>query len=117
MNLTNVVILGTFCIVSVASVVLFRHGYETIGLEMNLRFLLKWASNPSILLALLSALVCRILFYMMLKQMSMSIAFLVVMLSSVFVLAAGALIFNDSLTVRQLFGAVLILAGVGCVGI
>ena len=116
MHATDIALLLGFCVLTAVSVVLFRLGYNQIGVEFKPEFLLKWILNPYVFLSLATATGCRFLFYALFKSYSTSVVYLITTLSYVFVLAACYIAFGDKLSLPQWIGAVLIIIGVALVG-
>ena len=92
-----------------------RYVFNVYGFELNITYVFKILLNPLMILALVSALGCRLVFYMMFKNLSMTETFLVTQFSAVFVLLTGYLVFGDELTIKQIIGAIMIIVGVGLI--
>ena len=100
---------------SVISIVLMRYVFNTYGFEKNLGFIVKFVFNPLIIISLVTAISCRFLFYSMFRELSMTQTFFVTQVSAIFILFAGYLIFHDTLTKKQIIGAIMILFGAGLI--
>lgn len=115
MNLQTIGLVAMFCILAVFSVVLSKHVFMTSGFEATPAFFVRLILNPLFVISMGSAFGCRIIFYALLKTLSMSQTFLITQVSAVFVLLAGWYFFKDVLSMKQMFGAGMILVGVGLV--
>jgi len=115
MNAQTACLVILFSLLSVVSVALMRYVFNIYNFEFNIPFIVKLVFNPLMITALISALGCRLIFYSMFKNLSMSETFLVTQVSAVFILIAGYFLFHDTLTKKQIIGAILILIGVGLV--
>ena len=115
MNLQTMGMVGVFCVLAVFSVVLSKHVFMTTGFEASPAFFIKLVTNPLFVISMASAFGCRIVFYALLKTLSMSQTFLITQVSAVFVLIAGWYFFKDALTMKQMLGAGMVLVGVGLV--
>ena len=102
-----------FIILSILSITLMRYVFNTQGFSATPNFLIRLMLNPLMIIALASALGCRLVFYSMFEKLTMSEVFLSTQITGVFILLLGYFLFHDVLTKKQIVGAILILLGVG----
>jgi len=106
-----------FCLFSTASIVLFKYAFERIGFEFSTSFLMRWLTNPLIIIAFILAIACRFIFYSLLNYYPSSIVPLLTSASLVTTVIACSILFNEPLTSQQLLGAILIVLGIQLVGV
>ena len=107
-----------FCIATGISVLLFKIGYNQLGLDrISITYLLKWITNPFIFTSLIIALIARFTFYAMLKYYSVSVAYLITAVSIPINLLVFYFAFEETLTFYQAIGTTLIIIGVILVGV
>jgi len=115
MNTQAVLPIMVFITLTIISISLMRYVFSIYGFSTNPSFLVRLMLNPLMIIALASALGCRLVFYSMFKNLTMSEVFLSTQVTGVFILLAGYFLFHDVLTKKQIVGAILILLGVGLI--
>ena len=93
---------------STLSVILMKLGY-LMFYTLNP---VKWALNPVIMLSLIFGLLGKFLSYLLLKYYNAGIVALIGAGSYVFILLSCYFILHETLTIKQIIGAFLIISGI-----
>jgi len=73
---------------------------------------IKWAINPIIILSLIFGLLGKFLSYLLLKYYNAGITALIGAGSYIFILLCCYFILHETLTIKQIFGSLLIISGI-----
>lgn len=91
----------------------FKVAFNSIGgLTLAPRSVLSWALNPWIIFALAAGIGARVLYFQALNYMSLSEITLLSAMSMVMTVFLAYLVFGETLTVRETFGAMFVIVGV-----
>jgi len=111
MDLTTIFLL-LFLGFNTLSVILFKYANQIIGFEVNVPFIIKWFLNPLVFFSLLFALATRFAFYKLVGDWGISKASLFTGgFAYILILLFGIILFKESMTLKQMIGALLIIIG------